>query len=308
MIGDLLLTWISETGTGRIADIRARASWLARTENLNLKDSATGRWLHDIAALGHCEVDWKHGKWSVAPPVITRLPLADGLAVLCGARRPRLLRAIRDREIYTEQARRTSSDHEIPSPCTILIPYERIRELEEAAAAIGATFSGCAAARITPLLSRAASAMPSAPPAYDSTFERLTNITPRIWQAASPRNPAPASGLYREQVNGRWQYLQRRNDTWYVADFPTSLFAELSRLGETVMRWRPDSDDHTRTGTLIIDGDIPLPPLHSRVLVLCSGFTPRFGTAAGTILYDNVPRKIAVRTAASLGQMLPVTS
>lgn len=85
MIGDLLLTWMSETGTGTISGFRSRAAWLTRTENLELRDKATDWWLNDISSLGHCEVDWKNDRWSIAPPTITQLPLADGLAVLAGA-------------------------------------------------------------------------------------------------------------------------------------------------------------------------------------------------------------------------------
>lgn len=308
MIGDLLLAWISESGSGTIADFRARAAWLTRTENLDLPERAGGRWLRDAASLGHCEVNWKHGTWSVAQPVVTRLPLADGLAVLAGARRPRLIRAIDDAGIYAEHARRPGSERDIPAPSTIIIPFERTRDLEEAAAAIGAAYSGCAAAGIATMLPPTAPTIPTAPPAYDSQFEQLAGFSPQSWTAASPRDPALPDGLYREQINGRWQYLLRREGTWYAADLSAGVFAELARRGDTVIRWRPDSEHHTRTGTFIVDWGAPLPPLHARSLVLCSGFAPRFGSAAETALYDNVPREIATRVASSLGQNMQISS
>ncbi|MBX9472294.1 hypothetical protein [Microcella sp.] len=308
MIGDLLLAWISEAGNGTIADFRARAAWLARTENLDLHESATGRWLRDASALGHCEVDWKHGKWSVAPPVITRLPLADGLAVLVGARRQRLLRAIDEEGVYAEQARRLGSSRDIPPPCTILMPYERTRDLEEYAAALGAVYSGCAAAAIAALLGTTAPAKPTAPPAYDSPFEHLSSFSPQTWAPTLPSRPNPSEGLHREQVNGRWQHLLRREGGWYATDLSRGVFAELARRGETVIRWRPDGDHRTRTGTVIVDWGASLPPLQARALVLCSGFVPRFGSAAETSLYDNVPREIAARVASSLGQTLQTSS
>lgn len=308
MIGDLLLTWLSESGSGTIADFRARAAWLTRTENLDLPERSGGRWLRDAASLGHCEVDWKNGTWSVAPPVITRLPLADGLAVLAGARRPRLIRAIDAAGIYAEQARRTGSERDIPAPSTILIPYDRTRDLEDAAAAIGAAYSGCAAAGIAYMLPPTAPTVPTAPPAYDSQFEQLGSFSPQNWMTASPRDPALPDGLYREQINGRWQYLLRRGGAWYAADLAAGVFAELARRGDTVVRWRPDSDHHTTTGTFIVDWGAPLPPLHSRALVLCSGFAPRFGNAAETALYDNVPRDIATSVASSLGQTMQIST
>lgn len=306
MIGDLLLTWLSESGSGTIADFRARAAWLTRTENLDLPESSGGRWLRDAASLGHCEVDWKNGRWSVAPPVVTRLPLADGLAVLVGARRHRLIRALDTAGIYVEQARRPGAASDIPAPSTIVIPYDRTRDLEEAAAAIGATYSGCAAAAIARMLLPTTPTTPTAPPAYASQFEQLGTFSPQDWKLTSPRNPGLPDGLYREQVSGRWQYLLRRKGSWYSTDFSVGMFAELARRGETVIRWRPASDQHTMTGTFIVDWGAPLPPLHARTLVLCSGFGPRFGNAAKTALYDNVPRDIATYVASSLGQTMQI--
>lgn len=167
VIGDLLLTWISETGSGKIADFRARAAWLARTANLELHESATGRWLRDVASLGHCEVDWDRGLWAIAPSVITRLPLADGLAVLSGSRRPRLIRELDDADVYTERVRRSGSDRDIPAPSTIVIPYERAQDLKDAAGATSATYIDCSAVGIADLLRPTTRASPGAPPAYD---------------------------------------------------------------------------------------------------------------------------------------------
>ena len=306
VIGDLLLTWISESGSGKIIDLRARAGWLMRTEDLGPSDSATNQWLRDAASLGHCEVDWKRGTWSVAPPIVTRLNLSDGLAILVGARRPRLIRALDEAGVYFESARRPGSPRDFPVPSTILIPYEQICDLEQAAIAIGARFSGCAASGIAAMLEQPALTTPAAPPAYDSQFEQLAGGSRQTWRPTSPRDSGFPSGLYREKVHGRWQYLLRRDAKWYESDHSTGIFAELARHNESVIQWRPDGDDYTRTGTLIVDRDAPLPPLHARALVLCSGFTPRIGSSAETVLYDNVPYSIATRVARSLEQCMQV--
>ncbi|MEW1813066.1 hypothetical protein AB0284_20485 [Pseudarthrobacter phenanthrenivorans] len=308
MIGDLLLSWISETGSGTIADFSTRALWLAHTEDLTVSDNVGRTWLRDIASLGHCEVDWKLGRWSVAPPVITRLPLADGLAVLVGARRPRLVRAIENAGLYVEHARRPRSDGTLPSPTTIMIPYNRAPDLENAANDIGAKYVGCAAAGIAEKLQASLPLDPSAPPAYDSLFEQLAGFSPRRWSPASPRDLALPDGLYREQVHGRWRYTLRRDGSWYAAELSRGIFAELARRGSTIIHWQPDYEDCSRAGTVVLDQAVPLPALHSRVLVLCSGFTPRFDSAAQAALYDNVPREIAERVASSLGQTLHISS
>lgn len=304
MIGDLLLAWISEKGGGTIADFRKRADWLARTENLELRETATGRWLRDAAARGHCEVDWDTGMWSAAPPVLTRLPLADGLAVITGARRPRLLRALEEGGIYTEHVRRSGSVRDIPASSTILFPYERDRELREAAAVIGADYAGCAAARIAALVQPTFPSTLAAPPAYDSPFEKLINFGEQQWVPVSPSDIAPSDGLYREKVNGRWQYVFHCEGGWYATDFSAGVYAYLAWRGETVVRWRPESEHRTDVGTFIVDWGAPPPPLHSRALVLCSGFSPRFGESAKTVLYDNVSLEIARRVASSLGQAI----
>lgn len=308
MIGDLLLTWMSETGSGTIAEFNTRALWLARTEDLTVSDNVGGKWLRDIAALGHCEVDWKHGRWSVAPPVITRLPLADGLAVLVGARRPRLIRAIENAELYVERARRPSRERTLPAPATILIPYQQAKDLEDAAGGIGVNYVGCAAVGIARKLQPSPPLANSAPPAYDSLFERLVGFSPQRWKATSPRDLAPPDGLYREQIHGRWRYTLRREGRWHAVELSLGIFAELARRGDTVIHWQPDNDNYSRTGTVIIDRSVPLPPLHSRVLVLCSGFIPRSDSTAKTELHDNVPREVAELVASSLGQTLQISS
>lgn len=308
MIGDLLLAWISEVGEGTVADFRNRASWLARSENLDLHESAPDRWLRCSAALGHCEVDWARGVWSVSPSVVARLPLADGLAVLAGARRHRLTEALDSAGVYVERAIRQGSERDIPAPSTFLIPFERSHDLEETANAIGATYVGCAAEGIARLLQPTEPRRVSAPPAYDSLLEHLVEWNPQRWIAASPRSSNPPDGLYREQINGRWQHLFRRGSVWHATDLSVGVFAELARRGDSVVRWRPDSSDRTKTGTLIIDRRAPLPPLQWRALVLCSGFLPRLGEATETAHYDNVPRNIATRVTSSLGQSMQIST
>lgn len=263
-------------------------------------------WLRDVASLGHCEVDWKNGRWSVAPPVITRLPLADGMAVLVGARRTRLARAIENAGLYVEHARRPQAERTLPAPATILMPYQQIRDLENAANEIGVKYASCAADGIAGRLQPFGALVPSAPPAYASLFERMTGVSPQRWTATSPRDPTLQDGLYREEIHGRWRYTLRREGSWYATELSHGIFAELAKRGKTVISWQPDSKDCSRTGTLVIDRAVPLPPLHSRVLVLCSGFTPR--NDDGAALYDNVPREIAVRVASSLGQTLQTSN
>lgn len=305
MIGDLLLTWMSETGSGTTTNFRARAAWLARTGNVEIPEFTPERWLRNLTSLGHCEVDWIDRKWSVTPPAITRLPFADGLAVLAGTRRPRLLRALDEEDIYYELARRAGTANEIPAPATFLLPFEHTAELKETAEALGIAYAGCAAERIGRKLQPNVPDL-AAPPSYDSNLDRLAEFNPRTWEVASARSSNLAEGLYREKLNGQWRYILRRNRAWYSTGLAHGIFAELERQGKTVLRWRHDGNDRPDSGTVFIDWSTPLPPLHSRALVLCCGFAPRFGLTAETSIYDNVPKEIALQVAGSLGQTLQI--
>lgn len=304
MIGDLLLTWISENGSGTIDNFQSHAEWLARTENIGIRKSATHRWLRNMSSLGHCEVDWKRGSWSVAPPVITRLPMADGLAIMIGARRPRLLRTIEVEEIYAEYARRPGFDGDIPAPSTIVIPYEHTTDLAQVATALDATYTDTAASGIAALLRPPAALNRSAPPAYDSPLELLVSVRDHTWTRVRAEHRNPRDGLYREHVHGRWRHILRRNGYWYTTEFSHGVYLELSRQGIDAIRWQPDGERRPHTGTAIVDRYAPLPALHSRAFALCSGSVPRQDTTTNTYLYDNVPRLIAIQIATSLNQTL----
>jgi hypothetical protein len=87
---------------------------------------------------------------------------------------------------------------------------------------------------------------------------------------------------------------------------PTAVFTALATVKVTPLRWRADGSGRV-TGSFFVDRGLPLPVLHQRCLVLCSGFTPRFSEIARTSTYENVPRSIAEAVAASLGQTLEVS-
>ena len=91
MDADLLLTWMSEVGSGDVRDLRQRVAWAARAADRSPKPYETGRWLRDISALGHAEVDWHGGTWAIAPAVAALLPATGGTAVLAGSRRVGLI-------------------------------------------------------------------------------------------------------------------------------------------------------------------------------------------------------------------------
>lgn len=306
MIGDLLLTWMSEIGSGTTSNLRHKAEWLARTENRSVSREATGRWLRDLSSLGHCEVDWTNGVWAISPAAIVRLPNADGTAILTGARRPRLMRTIETAGTYFEQFERHQGPTEVPMPTTILFPVESNNDLERTAKGIGVPYAGCASSELARMLPSSTTDTVSAPPAYDAVVEQLVELSPRRWSRRSARSSLH-DGLFREQSEGRWMYTFHRGAVWYACDLASGYFAELERLRHSVLRWEPASGSPT-TGNLFVNFGAPLPPLQSRALALCSGLAPTSDATARTSVYVNVPLETATRVAASLRQSLITAS
>ena len=306
-IGDLLLRWMSEVGAGTTADVRARIEWIARTANIEPRSYTSGRWLRDLSSLGHCEVDWDRGYWSIAPAALVRLPSAGGLAVIAGARRPRMMRKLEEFCGWLPPARREPPAGEVPLPTTFYVTFTRESDLVDVAEAAGMTHAGPSAERIARALSSAFPNVRTGPPAFGAQLRRLEAMHPRDWQLVRATQVNPPDGLYSEQVNGRTRHITRRGGEWFACDLSTGTFAELARRHESALRWRPDVGRETAgTGMFFVDWGAPLPPLHSRALVLCTGLPPKFGTTATTAIYENVPHGVAEHVCTSLGQSLVI--
>ncbi|GEB46005.1 hypothetical protein MTE01_19500 [Microbacterium testaceum] len=306
-VGDILLRWMSEIGSGTIEDLRARIEWMCRTVDIDLPPYASGRWLRDISSLGHCELDWDTGRWSIAPAAIVTLPGGDGLAVLAGERRLRILRALTDAEMWVEEARRASVEGEIPVPTTLFAPFSAADELVQIARVAGAIDAGLSCENIADALTPIEPRRPTGPPAYASELEVLDALFPRDWRTVSANQLNPPEGLYRERINGRWRHLTRRGGEWFDCDLSAGVFAELARRHESAIRWRSEPGRQAADiGTVFVDWGAPLPVLHRRALALCTGFPPRLGVVATTAIFENVPRSIAARVCTSLGQTLVV--
>lgn len=306
-VGDILLRWMSEVGSGTTTDLRNRIDWISRTVNLSLPPRASGRWLRDMSSLGHCEVDWDRGHWSIAPAALVRLPGADGLAVLAGARRPRMMRPLEDFWGSLAPARRQPPSDEMPLPTTFYVTFRTEAELAESATEAGVALAGVAALRIARTLNENKPHVLTGPPAFRSELMRLEAMHPRNWELVSAAHMNPPDGLYCEQVHGRSRYITRRDGEWFECNLSTGTFAELARLGNSALRWRPEpARAGADLGTVFVDWGAPLPVLHSRALVLCTGLPPKFGNAATTAIYENVPRSVAARVCTSLGQPLVI--
>ncbi|HEY8503281.1 MAG TPA: hypothetical protein VIL46_01780 [Gemmataceae bacterium] len=306
-IGDLLLRWAGELGGGRVRDLRAGILRTARSRGIQVHQEAADRWIRQVSALGHLDVDWRRGRWSVAPPTLTRLPCSDGLALFTGRRTAADERAMETAEKEWAVVHRVHSDvpeGDIPLPDSLLVQYDTAEELAENASAMGFAFTPCAALQVFALLPELAPEGEAAPPAPGNahTIERY-DLKKGCYE------PAPSyheEGLYRWRGADYSRLVQiRRGGRWQSTEHEYGVYLELARLGRSAMRWRPEAvPGREVVGSLFVDLVAPLPPLHARAAVLCTGLPPHVSEAARTVRYDNVPQAAAERLARSLQQTL----
>ncbi|MGW3029121.1 hypothetical protein [Streptomyces sp. NPDC001221] len=307
--GGILLRWLSESRSGKASALRDGIRSQAEAWGLELKEYADWDWMRKVAALGFIDVDLRADRWSVAPPVLTRLPHTDGLTLLTGARTAQISARVEEAaqewmELITVPHRPQAG--EAPLPDTLLFQYEDLRTLQETAELLGARYVACAALQLTQLLPQAALGPESAPPG-GSTANTLEKYELRL-QRFVPVKRDDEDGLY------RWRgadYARltcvRRNGVFYAVERETGIYLELARHRTGAMRWRPEvAKGRAGIGRLFVDRYAPLPALHERAVVLCSGFPPSVGKQAQTRAYDNVPRTLAEAIAASLQQTLEI--
>ncbi|TVY02754.1 hypothetical protein FPV58_12360 [Mycolicibacterium porcinum] len=301
MDADLMLAWMSETGEGDIRDLRQRVAWLARNADRNPQPTETGRWLRDMSALAHVEVDWVGGRWAMAPPVAVLLPSCGGTTVLAGCRRLGLVEELGDL-LSMQTILCATSDSRLRTPTQVYLQSDSIKDLVEGLNICGVDYGGRAAEYIANRLSPLRLGEPAAPPAYGASVKHLQlDGALRFVDGRLTSH----SGLCQISVQGRPSYLYRDGDEWFHTVHSDGVLWALAENGIEVFRWRlerVDGDDEM--GTLFIDQGAPLPPLQARALVLCSGQPTAFGGLAKTAIYRNVPRAVADQVARSVRQRL----
>lgn len=297
-----MLRWMSEIGAGGIRQLRQRAVWLARTSDTDATAAASGRWVRELSALGHTEMWWDQDRWAAAPPVVVRLPAADGTAIVTGARPAGMAEQLQGSDVAFHVHHSDPAPGELPLPASWFVQFDEVAVLREAAASAGARYAGCAAARLAAQLPIASLGLPAAPPTRMAELEHLSTAGRFVHITGRPR----LYGLYRLRVNGRMVHLYRRGDEWFHCDRAIGTFLDLARRGVRVLRWRSEGcEGRTQIGTLFVDHHaMPLPALQARALTLCSGRPPESSQSAQTSSYSNVPLAIANQVAESLHQAI----
>lgn len=306
--GDLLLRWVSEQGAGELSDIKQGMWWLSAQSCPDIEPGAPGRWLRDAVSLAYLDIDWHNRRWSAAPPVLTRLPQAKGLAVLTGSRtaafEKRLEQVVGDglQELYRVPSNRPSRD--IPLPDSLIVQYDDEEGLSGWATELGVSYTPCFALQGAALLPQLALKVRTSVPEFGAPLEQY-DFDRRQY---SPVRRPQGDGLYRLKRRDSKRVCQVLHEgSWYETTHEHGVYAALENRGtdEDVLRWIPEQDcGRQRFGTLFVDWGYPLPDLQRRVAVLCSGLAPRINENAENLAYDNVPKVVAMKIAETLGQRL----
>ncbi|MEO3768275.1 hypothetical protein [Streptomyces sp. B5E4] len=306
--GGLLLRWLSEQGAGTLSDVKRGMWWFAVKYCPDIEPGAPGRWLRDAVSLAYIDIDWRNGRWCAAPPVLTRLPQARGLAVLTGSRTAAfdadVARAMENGllELFRVSSARPPTD--IPLPPSLIVQFDDEAGIASWAVELGVSYTPCFALQGASLLPPLSPGAPTSAPEFGRPLEHYDFARGEYRLVPRPQG----EGLYRlKRRDGKRVCQVLRDGEWYETSHEQGIYRVLetrSRAAD-VLRWRPEKDSgRQRFGTLFVDWGYPLPDLHRRVAVMCCGLAPRINAQAENLAYDNVPYAIAVRIAQSLGQHL----
>lgn len=306
--GGLLLRWLSEQGAGTLSDAKQGMWWLASKHCPDIEPGAPGRWLRDAVSLAYMDIDWRNRRWCAAPPALTRLPQARGLAVLTGSRTAafdaRVAQAVQDGLLELFQVPSARPLRDIPLPPSLIVQFDNEAGLANWAAELGVSYTPCFALQGAALLPPLSPGAPTSAPEFGKPLEQYD-----LERGGYRPVPRPqGEGLYRLKRRDSKRVCQvLRGGQWYESSHEQGVYLVLetrSRAAD-VLRWRPEKDSgRQRFGTLFVDWGYPLPDLHRRVAVMCCGLAPRINAQAENLAYDNVPHAIAIKIAQSLGQHL----
>lgn len=301
MRADLMLAWMSETAAGDLRELRQRIAWVARNADLNPHPHEIGRWLRDVSALAHAEIDWVGSRWAITPAAAVLLPSCGGTAVVVGSR-PLYLVGRLESQLSVQTLSSSDDRSGLRMPESVFVQADSIDELERGLADCGLRFAGRAADHLSRRLPPLRLGSRAAPPAWGTPVERLEFDTAIRF---INRRLDSSIGLWRITVQGRPSYLYRTGSEWFHTDHANGILWTLAENGIGVLRWRRERTDGAEDyGTVFVDQGSALPPLQARALVLCSGQPAAFGDKAKTTIYRNVPRSIAERVAYSIRQRL----
>ncbi len=261
---DQLLWWCSELGSGNWAQFGEAC----RELGLTVAQASTA-----LSALAHVEFDRRRGRWAVAPTALSTIPHLPGRLLLSGARPSGLMEHLRlvaehervDVVVETGPIRQTAR-----GPATLLL---------EGSAADGAAFATAGGIEFQPAAHIAiASLLPAAdiellaePATPDLRFPHCLIDPLTLLERWDLEGPEGAEGLWAWATFARRsaRFLRRDGQWWYIPESAWAPYLVSRPEGsEPLCRYEPAHK------LLIVDSAAPLPALHARAAVLCSGRLP----------------------------------
>lgn len=300
---ELLLTWISERGSGTWSSFRKAHDWLlnkGRGEATLIRPFTTAT---TMAILGQMEMDWKAKRWGAAPPILTIVPSAGAHALLTGGRTRALVGQLD--ELTSADETQDLMQFRMPqraAPDAIHIASDDETRVQALASKLDIHYEYCIAERLAEMLPQIQDVVNVSRSTLAPEGFEVQRWRPSDFQWATV-NSDSSDGLYKYGLHGSFKYRFSASGDPFELDLPTGIYAELKRTGRNVLQYERE----TVNGILKVPWNVPLPVLQARTAALCSGLAPRSNTIDKVYSYFNVPSAIAAKIASSLGQVLRST-
>lgn len=273
--GGQLLRWVSEQGSGKWPALSAVISYLRTSCQSQFR-----RLGHDpahyrpsevaasLAALGHIDIDWTRGEWSVAKPTMNVVPGLGLCVVMTGSRttllEQRLKEASNTPKVYPFEV------PQFPMPSASFLKCSNIETVKEVAKRFHADIVFDPSSSLVNRMCR----LDELPLARvgEPRLEDAMKYTPGEtyeWTYAKSFD----DGLFRIDHTGRVVFRRRvtigGEVHWFEVDRATGQLLELHRMGISIMRFTRTAADGS--GALSVARGVSLPIGVERALTLCSG-------------------------------------
>lgn len=295
--GDIMLRWASEHEKGTWTQFRqVAATCLAVSDEVAKASTLASR----MSALGHLDIDWDAGRWSVAPPVVVVARGMGMCAYLAGWRtswlESRFEQATDDLDIFPlEQPQRGA-------PAALYAKCGTIEAIEELAEELHVRVVWDPSAQLADLVSLPAvgDLSLSATPFGEDEVEMFDPLTGRFNKVAT----IAAEGLYVYEVHGRPAHRLHIDGDWRIVDRAAGMLHVLR--GQPLMRWHKQSADLSTARAVTVPSWLALPAIAERSLVSATGLLPVY--QGERRVYRNVTRDVALRVADALGLVLDIAA
>lgn len=301
MDGDLVLEWLSFRGYGRLSDVTSSIAALIDGPP-RARTMAARAYLRRLEVLGHLDLLWSESKWRIRPTLLTQLPGSSALALVLGKRTARLEDQLEAEAVLHKVGSSKTGTTSIGDPGILLLEYDSEAELSEVAASAGASYIPCAALSVAANLPLLVPGSRSAGPnTYGSAVEMFDVFQREFVHVEAFRR----DGLFKQSVNGRWQYWLMRSGIWSSVGFAEGMCLTISEVDSQCLQLKIFEDVEDPVGTLHVNASLPLPVQHRQALALCSGVSA-VKPPGGAWTYENVPHSVALAVARSIHQNLQV--